>query len=132
MCKSAINVLIIEDEQAIADDLAHIVAELGHQVIGIATTHSEATALARERFPDLILSDIKLADRSSGHEAVSEIRQKAQVPVIFITGSPELLHGERRTTDFVIPKPYLEEVLRSTVIQALSCSCPEPCVVAKH
>jgi len=45
----ATDVLIIEDETFIAMDLESLVKNLGHNVIGVARTHSDAVALARTR-----------------------------------------------------------------------------------
>ena len=47
----ATDVLIIEDEAFIAFDLEGLVEGLGHRVIGIARTHEEALAIAREKSP---------------------------------------------------------------------------------
>ena len=47
----ATDVLIIEDETFIAMDLEALVESLGHRVIGVARTHSEAVALARRSGP---------------------------------------------------------------------------------
>ena len=85
----ATDVLIIEDETFIAMDIEALVESLGHHVIGIARTHSEAVALARQKRPGLILADIQLADGSSGLDAVNELLGSLEVPVIFITAYPE-------------------------------------------
>src|SRR5277367_1898439 len=58
----ATDVLIIEDETFIAMDIEALVESLGHNVIGIASTHTEAIALAKQKRPGLILADIQLAD----------------------------------------------------------------------
>ncbi len=52
----ATDVLIIEDETFIAMDLESLVKNLGHNVIGVARTHSDAVALAKNRKPGLILA----------------------------------------------------------------------------
>ena len=115
------KIMIIEDEAIIALDLQGIVAEMGNKVTGVAPTHAAATRLFAEERPDLILSDIQLADGSSGIDAVNEILATAsEVPVIFITAFPErLLTGERPEPAFVINKPYTEEQVRSAVSQAM-------------
>lgn len=69
----ATDVLIIEDETFIAMDLESLVKNLGHNVIGVARTHSDALALAKTKQPGLILADIQLADGSSGLDAVNEL-----------------------------------------------------------
>lgn len=114
-------VLVIEDEPIIAMDLNSIVSALGHRVAGIARTRDEARALGRKVRPDLILSDINLADGSSGIDAVGDLLAEfGEVPVIFITAFPELLlTGEKPEPAFLIPKPYTEDQLRSAVSQAM-------------
>ena len=115
------KVMIIEDETIIAMDLKGIVQAMGHEVTGVARTHTAAVDLARSRQPDLILADIQLADGSSGVDAVNELlSEMGDLPVIFITAFPErLLTGDRPEPAFLISKPYSEEQVRSAVSQAM-------------
>ena len=116
----ATDVLIIEDEPMIAMDLENLVEELGHTVIGIARTHSEAVTIATGQQPGLILADIQLADQSSGLDAVNELLQDFEVPVIFITAYPErYLTGERPEPTFLIPKPFDPTMVSAVISQAL-------------
>src|SRR6516225_6242739 len=103
----ATDVLIIEDETFIAMDLESLVKNLGHHVIGVARTHADAVALAKNKKPGLILADIQLADGSSGLDAVNELLRSFEVPVVFITAYPErFLTGERPEPAFLISKPF--------------------------
>lgn len=115
------KVMIIEDEAIIAMDLKGLVQVMGHEVTGIARTHTAAVELAQETQPDLILADIQLADGSSGIDAVAEILpQLGAVPVIFITAFPErLLTGEKHEPAFLISKPYTEDQVRSALSQGM-------------
>ncbi len=114
------EVLIIEDEPIIALDLTRLVRELGHSVTGVAATHGEAMAAARERRPGLLLADIRLADGSSGMDAASEILRLYDIPVIFITAFPEhLLTGDRPEPAFLITKPFREDAVKALIGQAL-------------
>jgi DNA-directed RNA polymerase specialized sigma24 family protein len=116
----ATDVLIIEDETLIALDLEDLVENLGHRVIGIARTRSEALAIAKSRRPGLILADIQLADGSSGLEAVNDLLMSFQVPVIFITAYPErFLTGERPEPAFLVSKPFQPVTIAALVSQAL-------------
>jgi CheY-like chemotaxis protein len=116
----ATNVLIIEDEPLIAMDIEGLVERLGHEVLGIARTHKEAVKLARGKRPGLILADIQLADGSSGLDAVNELLQTFEAPVIFITAYPErFLTGERPEPAFLIPKPYQPATVSAVISQAL-------------
>ena len=128
MAKSlAGRVMIIEDEAIIAMDLEAIVADMGHAVTGIARTADAAVHLYNTEKPHLIMSDIQLADGSSGVDAVNKIvEDDPDIPVIFITAFPErLLTGEGPEPAFLISKPYTEEQVRSAVSQAMFFSSTE-------
>jgi CheY-like chemotaxis protein/DNA-directed RNA polymerase specialized sigma24 family protein len=116
----ASDVLIIEDEPLIAMDIEDIVTRLGHRVTGVARTRKEAIQLADTQRPGLILADIQLADGSSGIDAVNELLMSFEVPVIFITAYPDrLLTGERPEPTFLITKPFVPEMVKAMVSQAL-------------
>jgi DNA-directed RNA polymerase specialized sigma24 family protein len=121
----ATNVLIIEDEYFIATHIEKLAADLGHWVLGIARTHKEALS-AVERMqpfidrPGLILSDIQLADGSSGIEAVAEIAAEKDIPVVFITAYPErLLTGQKKEPTYLLTKPFSDDGFMAITSQAL-------------
>lgn len=112
--------LIIEDEPFIAHDLKRIIEDLGHTVVATAATHADAVTRARMHKPRLILADVRLADESSGVEAVEDITAFNPAPVIFITAYPEqLLTGERPEPAFLIPKPFAVKTVQAVVCQVL-------------
>lgn len=114
------RVLIIEDEPIIAMDIEAIVRDLGHDVTGVAVTRDEAVAEAQANPPTLVLSDIQLADNSSGIDAVQDILNDHAVPVIFITAFPErLLTGDRPEPTFLITKPFQPATVKAAISQAL-------------
>jgi CheY-like chemotaxis protein len=116
----ATDALIIEDEAFIAMELEGLIESLGHNVIGVASTHAEAIALAKKRKPGLILSDIQLADGSSGLDAVNELLRSFEAPVIFITAYPErFLTGQRPEPAFLIAKPFQPSAVSAIASQAL-------------
>jgi len=116
----ATDVLIIEDEPVIATDIQALATELGHHVVDVAATHSEALEAAARHRPGLVLADIQLADGSSGIEAARDILAKFDVPVIFITAFPErLLTGQRPEPTYLITKPFQPETVKAAIGQAL-------------
>lgn len=116
----ATEVLIIEDEAIIAMDIEALVESLGHTVTDIARTRTEALAMAQKRRPGLVLADIQLADGSSGLDAVNEMLETFEVPVIFVTAYPErLLTGEKPEPAFLITKPFQASTLKAVISQAL-------------
>jgi CheY-like chemotaxis protein len=116
----ATDVLIIEDEPVIAADIEALVKELGHSVVDIAATRTEAIDAVTRKTPGLVLADIQLADGSSGIDAVKDILARFDVPVIFITAFPErLLTGERPEPTFLITKPFQRSTVKAAISQAL-------------
>jgi CheY-like chemotaxis protein/DNA-directed RNA polymerase specialized sigma24 family protein len=116
----ATDALIIEDEAFIAMELEGLIESLGHNVIGVATTHAEAIELSKKKKPGLILSDIQLADGSSGLDAVNELVRSFDAPVIFITAYPErFLTGQRPEPAFLIAKPFQPSAVSAIASQAL-------------
>ncbi len=115
----ATDVLIIEDEPLIAMDLEQLVESLGHKVLGIARTRDEAVKFADKK-PGLILADVQLADGSSGLDAVNDLLEHFQVPVVCITAYPErFLTGERPEPAFLIAKPFRPAHVSAVISQAL-------------
>jgi CheY-like chemotaxis protein/DNA-directed RNA polymerase specialized sigma24 family protein len=122
----ATNVLIIEDEPVIALDLVGLVREMGHSVVGVASSRQEAVAMARARRPGLVLADINLGEGGSGLAAVKEILEIVELPVIFVTAFPErLLTGERPEPTYLVTKPFQQETLKVTISQALAAHAHE-------
>ena len=116
----ATSALIIEDEPLIALDLEELLKSLGHSVLGVARTRDEAVAMAASMRPGLVLADIQLADGSSGLDAVNDILETFEVPVIFITAYPErLLTGARPEPAFLITKPFSPAMVKAVVSQVL-------------
>lgn len=116
----ATRIMIIEDEPLIALDIEQLVLDLGHESVGIARTKDEALALYKKERPGMILADIQLADNSSGIDAVNDILQQDNIPVIFITAFPErLLTGEKPEPTFLVTKPFNPEMVKALISQAL-------------
>lgn len=83
-----LRVLIVEDEQIIAADLADKLTRMGHEVLGMAIAGEEAIQLAEQVKPDLVLMDIQLEGEMLGTEAARRIRERTGSPVIFLTAFP--------------------------------------------
>jgi DNA-binding response OmpR family regulator len=105
----SLRILIVEDEAIIGVLLAEVLAGMGHDVCGIATTETEAVAIEAQSCPDLLIVDAGLRD-GSGVGAVAEILRARSVPHIFITGD---LAGVRalKPDAMVLEKPFLESDL---------------------
>jgi PAS domain S-box-containing protein len=97
---AATKLLIIDDENAISDGIAALLAHDGIEVESIATGVEAASAITRFR-PDLVLLDFGLPDLD-GSEVYALIRDlDAKLPIIFATG-----HGDRRILHDRLHDPY--------------------------
>ncbi len=118
---AATDVLIIEDEPIIAMDIEELVQSCGHRVVGVASSESEAVAMAERTHPGLILADINLGHGGDGTSAVARITRNRHAPVIFVTAYPErLLTGEALEPAFVITKPFEPLTLAIATYQAVT------------
>jgi len=88
------SILIVEDEAIVAADLAGRLTRLGYIVSGCTGYGEAASTLMRERRPDLVLMDIRLAGALDGIEATERIRREFDVPVIYLTA-----HSDRETLE---------------------------------
>jgi CheY-like chemotaxis protein len=111
------RILIVEDDMIISLVIENMVKELGHDVVGKATTGDEAIKLAVTHSPDLLLMDIRLKGEMDGIEAVTAIKQKIKTSVIYLTGNSDRVNYERaRETEFIdlITKPFtISDLTRS-------------------
>lgn len=114
------SILIIEDEPFVAADLESLIVDLGHRVTAKVSTRTDALIAVGKEAPGLVLSDVELADGSSGAEAADDILGIIDVPVIFITAYPErLLTGERAEPTFLIEKPFRRDDVVANISLAL-------------
>ncbi|MBT2187487.1 response regulator [Sphingobium nicotianae] len=105
------HILIIEDDAILAMNLQFFLEELGADTTTIAATEAQAIREAMTHPPDLIASDVELAE-GTGPEAVKAIRSKlGDVPVIYVTGRGEELRDvEPRAPIIEKPVKWLELV----------------------
>jgi CheY-like chemotaxis protein len=117
------DVLIVEDDMIISMVLERMIIKLGHNVIDKVITGQGAIDSAFELKPDLILMDIQLKDDIDGISAMQKIREKSEVPVIYITGNSDQYNLSRaQETNFVdyLVKPIQMSHLKKSIGKAFS------------
>lgn len=85
-----LRILVVEDEQIVAADLAGKLNRLGYEVVGIAASGEEAIAVSKELRPQLVFMDVRLQGRMEGTEAARHIQRSTGAPIIFITAFAEI------------------------------------------
>lgn len=117
------SVLIVEDDMIISMVLERMITKLGHTVVDKVITGHDAIDRATNLDPDLILMDIQLKDDIDGISAMQQIREKSEVPVIYITGNSDQYNLSRaQETNFVdyLVKPIQMNHLKSSINKAFS------------
>ena len=117
----ATDVFIMEDEPMVAGHLAMLVSDMGHHVVGKATTRTDAVAGCLTSKPKILLADVQLADGSSGIDAAHEITAAMDIPVVYITAYPQrLLSGSGdKEPAFMVAKPFRPAMVKAVISQAL-------------
>lgn len=122
------SVLIVDNESLIARGIQSSLNSLDNMTSHIALTGDDAIRKAIDVNPDLIVMDIKLKGDIDGLRAAKSIREKLDIPFIFLTAhsDAELLEKARETEPFaIIFKPYTERELICTVELAFQQSARE-------
>jgi CheY-like chemotaxis protein len=112
-------VLIIEDEQPIAEALRYIVEDRGYQTI-MGRDGLEGLEMVRQRHPDLIITDLMMP-RLDGLTFIRAVREDAaragrRAPPVILTSAIENVSAtDSNVPDAFVPKPfdldYLEHLL---------------------
>jgi len=111
--------LIIEDEAAVALDLARIVRQTGHRVCGTAGHLQQAVAVADRTHPVLVLADVQLKDGpEAGIAAVQEIRRSGEMAAVYVTAYPDRVR-QAVSGSLIVSKPFLAHDIQTAMWRAL-------------
>jgi DNA-binding response OmpR family regulator len=77
------QIILIEDDRAIADPLVCVLEESGYTV-ELAHDGLAGLQMVREQYPDLVLLDV-LLPQMDGWEVCKEIRRSSVVPILMLT-----------------------------------------------
>ena len=116
------QILVVEDQRAVASALQMRLRGLGYAVMAIAKDGLEAIEKATQLHPDLILMDIKLGEGMDGIEAAHQIRLHLDIPVVYVSAyvDQKLLERARLTHPAgFINKPFTTKDLLTTIDFAL-------------
>jgi DNA-binding response OmpR family regulator len=115
----AVDVLVVEDETAIAEALVEILRVEGYAVRTAATV-DQARAQIRTREPTLVLLDFMLAAGATSEALLVELRAHVPSPAMLVYSATSAAipvakqHGVR-----FLPKPFDLDVLLSTIRELL-------------
>jgi PAS domain S-box-containing protein len=116
------RLLIVEDEGIVGLNIQRRLEGLGYNVVANVASGEEAIAVAQETHPELVLMDIKLEGRIDGIEAAAQIRDRLQIPIVYLTAytNEETLNRAKLTEPYgYILKPFEARDLATTIEVAL-------------
>jgi CheY-like chemotaxis protein len=118
-----VTALIIEDEAPVALSLQDRLQRMGYRVCGVAFSGEEALKLVERYQPDVILTDINLIGEMDGVEVISEVRNTARTPVVYISAYPSDIVLDRLLAtepyEYLV-KPIRDRALRNALTAALA------------
>jgi CheY-like chemotaxis protein len=83
------SILIVEDEMILAMSTKMALEEAGYRVSGISSTREKALSMIEQDRPDMALVDITLGGEVVGMDLAQAIREKIEIPIIYMTGSTD-------------------------------------------
>ena len=116
------KIFVVEDELIAAESLAIDLKKLGYKVAGIANSREKAIQKISHTHPELVLMDIKLKGKDDGITTAEEIRNKFEIPVIYLTAyaDPKTLERAKNTSPYgYLVKPYKIQDLGATIEVAI-------------
>jgi two-component system, OmpR family, response regulator MprA len=106
------RVLVVEDDEPIADVLRRTLRQEGHEVRS-AGDGVEALAVAEEFVPDLVILDLGLP-KLDGAEVLRRLRAESDAPILVLTARSELddrVEGLDSGADDYLVKPFERQEL---------------------
>ncbi|MEO7913209.1 MAG: response regulator [Roseiflexaceae bacterium] len=118
------RVLVVDDEEPVANLLARLLRELGHQPTVVNSAVEALELIAREQF-DLILSDVKMPGMSGFelHQTIKQSNPELAARLVFVTGDMLSAATQARIAQSgnpYIAKPFAIERLETLVRALLS------------
>ena len=120
--KEKTKILIVEDEGIIALDIKRRLEKQGYGVVGIADNANDALALVEQTNPNLVLMDIVIQGSVDGIQSAETIRQRFDVPILFLTAHSDQ-NTVRRAKEAMpygyLTKPFDERELQACIDMAV-------------
>lgn len=119
---SEVSILIVEDDNVIAQIADWRLKNLGYKVCGKAATGAEAMELLEKHKPDIVLMDINIKGDIDGIETAKLMKERFSIPVVYVTShseGPTLERAKETKPDGFILKPFDDDDLRVAIELAL-------------
>ena len=116
------RVLVVEDEEVVARTLQRHLQDIGFRVGGLCNNGPEAIAVAMAEPLDLVLMDVHLDGPMDGIETARLIRERINVPLVFLTAlaDPDTIERAKAISPHgYLVKPFDQKALHASMVMAL-------------
>jgi len=116
------RILIVEDEAITSQEISVTLENMGYAIVDTAETAEDAIEKAEKLTPDIILMDIQLEGKMDGIEAAQVIKERFDIPVVFLTAYTDEKNVERAKLTHpygYLIKPIQDRDLKITIEMAL-------------
>ena len=99
-------------------EIEGMVRTLGHEVTRAIVSGEEAVEQFEKNRPDIVLMDIKLKGEMNGIQATAKIKEKGEIPVVFLSAFLDKHMEEIKKLSGVIGflhKPFLKMELQEEI-----------------
>jgi DNA-binding response OmpR family regulator len=114
------RILIVEDDFLIRATLAETLEDDGFEVLAAESGEQAFDIVRAEPGIRLMMTDMALSGGMNGSTLAAAVRGLApDMPIIFMTGRPDMAAGIAGPRDLVIAKPYMPSSLSAAARQLL-------------
>ena len=119
------RLLLVEDDDAVATGVGHMLDDLGYSHVRVASAAEALATLEQDARFDLVFSDMVMPGEMDGLGLAQEVRRRMPgTPVLLTTGFSEAASAATGEAFRLLPKPYgidsLSEALAATLHEQAS------------
>ena len=116
------RLLLVEDDDAVATGVGHMLDDLGYSHVRVASAAEALATLEQDARFDLVFSDMVMPGEMDGLGLAQEVRRRMpDTPVLLTTGFSEAASAATGEAFRLLPKPYgidgLSEALAATLAE---------------
>lgn len=117
------HILVIDDEKHILEGMNIILGKWGFKVSLTESIEAATDVISQGEIPDIILSDLRLRNNTTGIEAIQKIRTLTgeQIPALLVSGDtdPERIKEAQTAGIILLHKPIKPALLKSAINNSL-------------
>jgi len=119
---SNIKVTIVEDDFLIGNFIVQSLTDIGYEVTDLCNSYDRFAESLQHMEPDIVLFDIKLEGEKTGIDAAGLLRQKSNIPFVFISSMNDkrvIDEAKKLLPSAYLIKPFDEDDLYAAIEVAL-------------